>query len=191
MSALKLEAASARGLGPLTLLSEWAVSVRAFRRNKVPVEKKILAAALCNSGYSYREVSRMLGEMSYIAARDAYVSLVTSLPKEERRYRRSVAIDGADVTYGSRGCHLWLARDYETGEIMSFQASPDASAEDGARFLAGVAAQCANRPMLRLGAGPNNPRGLLNLDLYFQTIPSQSIIVKLGRLFLGAPGERV
>ena len=190
MSSIKLDAGSA-ALGPLSLLSGWAVSVRAFRRNKVSVEKKVLAAALCNSGYSYREVAKMIGGISYIAARDAYVSLVTSLPKEERRYRRSVAIDGADVTDGSSGYHIWLARDFETGEIMSFQATPDASAEDGARFLAGVAAQCTNRPMLRLGTGLNNPRGLLNLDLYFQTMPSQSIIVKLGRLFLGAPGERV
>ena len=186
MSSIRLDAGSAP-LGPLSILSGWAVSVRAFRRNKVSVEKKVLAAALCNSGYSYREVAKMLGGMSYVAARDAYVSLVTSLPREERRHRRSVAIDGADVTDGSRGYHIWLARDFETGEIMSFQATPDASAEDGARFLAGVAAQCTNRPMLKLGVGPNNPRGLLNLDLYFQTMPAQSIIVKLGRLFLGAP----
>ena len=161
--------------------------MHAFRRNKVPVEKKVVAAGLCNSGYSYREVSRMLGGMSYVAARDAYVSLVTSLPREERRYRRSVAIDGADVDVDGKEYHLWLARDFETGEIMAFQASPDASAADGARFLAGVAAQCINRPLLRLGVGPNGPRGLLNLDLYFQTVPNQSIIVKLGRLFLGAP----
>ncbi len=179
--------AGTRPLDPLTLLSEWAVSVHAYRRNKLSVEKKVLAAALCNSGYSYREVAKMLGGMSYVAARDAYVSLVTSLPREERRYRRSVAVDGADVAAGGMGYHLWLARDYESGEIMSFQATPDASAEDGARFLAGVAAQCTNRPLLRLGTGLSNPRGLLNLDLYFQVVPSQSIIVKLGRLFLGAP----
>ncbi|MDG6917275.1 MAG: hypothetical protein JRM85_06770 [Nitrososphaerota archaeon] len=190
MSSLKQDALSAP-LGPLPLLSAWALSVRAFRRNKVPVEKKVLAAALCNAGYSYREVAGMVGGISYVGARDAYVALFTSLPREERRYRRSVAIDGADVADGARRFHLWLARDFETGEIMSFQATPDASAEDGARFLAGVAAQCTNRPMLRLGTGANCPRGLLNLDLYFQTMPSQSIIVKLGRLFLGAPGSRL
>ena len=178
-------------MSPVAILSEWASSVRAFRRNKVPVEKKVLAAALCSAGYSYRDVSKRLGGISYIAARDAYVSLVTSLPREERRYRRSVAIDGADFAVEGRRFHVWLARDYETGEIMSFQATPDASAEDGARFLAGVAAQCANRPLLRLGTGANSPLGLLNLDLYFQTMPSQSIIGKLGRLFLGAPGTRL
>lgn len=172
--------------GPLSVLSEWAVSMHAFRRNKVPVPKKVVAAALCNSGYSYREVARMLGGMSYVAARDAYFSLTTSLPKDERKTRKAVAIDGCDVGVEGRAFHVWLARDVDSGEIMSFQASPDASAEDGARFLANVAAQCANRPLLRLGAGTNHPRGLMNLDLYFQTAPNQSIITRLGRLLLGS-----
>ena len=171
--------------GPLSILSEWAVSMHAFRRNKVPVMKKVVAAALCNAGYSYRDVARMLGGMSYIAARDAFFSLTTSLPTDERRYRRSVAIDGSDVLLDGRDFHVWLARDVDTGEIMSFLASPEASAEDGSRFLAGVARQCANRPLLRLGVGPNRPRGLVNLDLYFQLAPNQSMITRLGRLLLG------
>ncbi|MDG6909430.1 MAG: hypothetical protein JRN08_03585 [Nitrososphaerota archaeon] len=171
----------------MSILGEWALSMHAFRRNKVPVSKKLVAAALCNSGYSYREVAQMLGGMSHIAARDAYFSLTTSLPKDERKSRRSVAIDGCDVAIGGRTYHMWLARDVDTGEIMSFQASPDASAEDGARFLAGVAAQCSNRPLLRLGSGLNHPRGLVNLDLYFQEPPvqTQSFITRIGRLLLG------
>lgn len=176
--------ATGQQLGPLSILSEWATSVHAFRRNKVDVTKKVVAAALCNSGYSYRDVARMLGGMSHIAARDAYFSLLTSLPKEDTRYRRAVAIDGSDVWVDGDQYHVWLARDVESGEIMSFQASPDASADDGAKFLSSVASQCSNRPLLKLGTGPNHPRGLVNLDLYFQTEPNQSIIMRLGRLIL-------
>ncbi|MDG6903027.1 MAG: hypothetical protein JRM80_13865 [Nitrososphaerota archaeon] len=174
--------------GPLAILCEWAVSVHAFRRNKVSVPLKVLAAALCNSGYSYRDVATMMGGMSYVAARDAYHSLMTSLPKEEKRYRRLVALDGADTVVEGERYHVWLARDVDTGEIMCFQASPDASADDGARFLANVAAQCTNRPALRLGAGPNSPRGLVNLDLYFQVTSGQSasIFSRLERFFLGS-----
>ena len=167
-------------------MSEWAVSMHAFRRNKVSVSKKVLAAALCNSGYSYREVARMLGGMSYVAARDSYFSFMTSLHREERKYRRAVAIDGCDVMMGGSSYHLWLARDVGSGEIMAFQASPDASAEDGSKFLASVGAQCINKPLLRLGMGPNHPRGLVNLDLYFQLAPNQSLITRLGRLILGS-----
>jgi hypothetical protein len=188
ISKLSLDLPPGQPFGPLAILSEWAVSVHAFRRNKVSVPRKVLAAALCNSGYSYREVARMMGGMSYVAARDAYVALMTSLPQEEKRYRRAVAIDGSDLTLEGETYHIWLARDVDTGEIMCFQASPDASADDGARFLANVAAQCANRPALKLGGGPNSPRGLVNLDLYFQ-LPagqSQSIFNRLGRFFLGS-----
>lgn len=166
------------------ILSEWAVSVRAFRRNRMPVRKKVLAAALCNAGFSYRKVSELLGGMSYIAARDAYIALQTSLPEGAKDFRREVAIDGADVSSEGRRYYVWLARDVDRGEIMSFCASPTASAEDSSRFLASVAAQCANKPFLRLGSGPNYPKALVNADLYFQLSPAPSIIGRIGRLFL-------
>ena len=174
-----------RQLGPLSVLSEWAVSMGAFRRNRVPVPKKVVAAGLCNAGYSYRDVAKMLGGMSYVAARDAYFSLTMSLPRDEKRPRRAVAVDGSDVGIGGRLFHVWLARDVDTGDIMAFQASPNAAAEDGAKFLAAVGSMCSNRPHLRLGSGANRPRGLVNLDLYFQAAPNQSIIMRLGRLLLG------
>lgn len=183
MPSFRLGQAVVQQFSPLSILSEWAMSVHAFRRNKVPVSKKVVAAALCNSGYSYRDVSRMLGGMSYIAARDAYFSLLTSLPREERRHRREVAIDGSDVVISGATYHVWLARDVDSGGIMTFQASPDASAEDAARFLSVVASQCENRPLLRLGEGTNFPRNLVNLDLYF-TFESPSLITRIGRLFV-------
>jgi len=171
--------------GPLSILTQWAISVRAFRRNRVPPEKKVMAAALCNGGFSYREVAKLLGGMSYIAARDAYMALVTSLPAEARKYRRLIELDGSDVRIEGSTMHLWLARDVDSGEILTFHASPSASAEDGARFLSSVGAQCLNRPYLRLGSGSNFPRGLVNLDLYFQFTPVPTLIERIERLFRG------
>ncbi|HEV2225378.1 MAG TPA: hypothetical protein VGR56_01075 [Nitrososphaerales archaeon] len=173
---------------PMAILAQWAFSMRAFKRNRVPITKKVVAAALCNSGYSYRDVARMVGGISYVAARDAYFSLMTSLPKEEKKSRRTIAIDGSDVIVGGNMYHLWLARDVDSGEIMTFQGSPGASAEDGARFLAAIAAQCLNTPFVRIGEGPNSPRGLANLDLYFRETGGQSIIERLGRLLHPAVG---
>ena len=72
---------------------------------------------------------------------------------------------------------------------MSFEASPGASALVGARFVAGVAAQCENLPTLILGVGPSCPRGLINLDLYFRVVPEpaaeRSILTRLGRMIFG------
>ncbi len=167
-------------------MTGWASSMGAFRRNRLPSTKKVFAAALCNAGYSYRDVASMVGGMSYIAARDAYLAMLTSLPAESKKFRREVAIDGADVNLEGRSFYLWLARDVDAGEIMAFHASPGPSAEDGAKFLAAVAAQCGNRPLLRPGVGPNYPRGLINLDLYFQPASPSSIIGRIGRLLLGS-----
>ncbi len=158
----------------------------AFRRNRMPPAKKVVAAALCNAGYSYRDVASMVGGLSYIAARDAYLAMLTSLPEIGRRARREVAIDGAQVDFEGRSFYLWLARDVDAGEIMAFHASPGPTAEDGARFLAAVAAQCTNRPVLRSGTGPNYPRGLINQDLYFRPASPPSIIGRIGKLFLGS-----
>jgi putative transposase len=167
-------------------LTTWALSVKAFRRNKAPVEKKVLAAALCSGGFSYREVASMVGGISYIAARDAYLSMVTSLPEETRRYRREVAIDGSEVPMGGRRYCVWLARDADSGEILAFHGSPTGSAEDGARFLAAVGSVCLNKPAVRLGQGAGTSTGLLNLDLYFQSSPSRSSFIdRIGKIFRG------
>ena len=176
----------AQQASPLAILCDWALSMHAFRRNRVPPAKKVVAAALCAGGYSYREVSRLVGGISYVGARDAYLAMVTSLPEEAKRRRKEVAIDGSDVRVGERSLHVWLARDVESGDIMAFQASEGGTSADGARFLASVAAQCANKPLLRLGTGPNSPRGLANADLYFQARQPGSIIGRLGRLIIGS-----
>lgn len=169
----------------MSVLTEWASSMGAFRRNRLPAGKKVVAAALCNAGYSYREVAEMLGGLSYIAARDAYLAMLTSMPEEAKVFRREVAIDGTDVIHDGKRFHVWLARDVGTGEILTFHASPMASAADGARFLSTVGSMCSNRPYVRLGTGANFPRGLVNLDLYFQLTPPPSLIGRIGRLIRG------
>jgi len=168
--------------GPLSVLVGWASSGHAFKRNRVSKVKKVLAAALCNSGYSYRDVAGMVGGMSYIAVRDAYISVITSLPEVKKSHRRAVSIDGTDVALEEKQFHLWLARDVDSGSIITFQASPGVSVEDGVRFLSEVASQCENKPLLRLGHGASQPKGLVNLDLYFTTEVNESLIARLGRL---------
>jgi putative transposase len=170
---------------PVSILTGWAMSTRAFRRNRVPVEKKVVAAGLCSCGYSYRQVAALLGGMSHIAARDAYFSFLTSLPQESRRERDSVAIDGASIALNGKDFYIWLARDIDSGNIIAFQASPTGSAEDGARFLSSIGSICANKPKLRLGEGSSALRGLYNLDLYFETPRPGSLISRLGKLLLG------
>jgi len=81
--------------------------------------------------------------------------------------------------------YFWLARDVDSGGIMAFSGSPTGSAEDGSKFLASVGSLSVNRPQVRLGDGANTPRGLINLDLYFQSSQSPGFLQRLGRLFRG------
>jgi len=172
------------------LLSEWAESNRIFRRNKRSGRSKLLAAVLCASGYSYRYVASLLGGISYVGVRDAYLAVVSSCPDGTPEPRRAVAIDESRMTIGESDAYLWLARDIDSGEVISFRCSFTGSPEDSADFCMSILRRCTNRPTLRLGRGDNYPRGLKNLDLHFEleTPPASSLADILRRLFL--PGRR-
>jgi len=167
----------------LDLLAEWGVTNHAFRRNRVDVRRKALAAVLVTSGVSYRETARLVGNMSYIAVRDSYVKLTSLLPTGEKANRRSVAIDESVIRVGNGPAYLWLARDIDSGRTISFRASFTGSPEDSASFARSVLDTCTNRPAVRLGRGPNRPRVLKNLDLYFQTEGTSGVVHMIQRIF--------
>ncbi|MDV3277492.1 MAG: hypothetical protein LYZ69_03375 [Nitrososphaerales archaeon] len=167
----------------LDLLIDWAVSNRAFKRNKVGVKSKVLAAALVASGVSYREAAVMLGGMSFIAVRDSYLRIASLLPKGERKHRRFVAIDESVIRIGGGPSYLWLARDVDSGETISFRCSFSGSPEDSAAFAGSVLENCSNRPAARLGRGANRPKALKNLDFYFQTEGPSGVVQMIQRIF--------
>jgi len=153
----------------IDIVAEWGLTNAAFRRNRLAVRRKVLAAILAASGVSYRETASLVGGMSYIAVRDCYAALTSLLPRGEKAYRRTVAIDESVVKLGGEHAYVWLARDVETGQTLSFMCSFTGSPEDSATFARSVLESCANKPALRLGRGTNRPRGLKNLEFYFQT----------------------
>jgi putative transposase len=157
-----------------------------FKRSKVPSEKKVLAAILCSSGYSYRETAKLLGDMSYVAVHNAYQVLSNNLPIPDKK-RRLVSIDENQTKLNTQTIVLWLARDAVTGEVLSFRCSMSGSPKDRQAFIDSVLAFCSQRPLLQVGRGPNYPKVLKNLDLYFQieTTPNASIRERIGRFFLG------
>ncbi len=116
------------------------------------------------------------------------VSPVSSVvPKDDStRFRRAVAIDESLVKIGERNAYFWLARDIDSGEIVSFRCSFTASPEDSADFCLSILRRCQERPAVRLGKGANYPKGLKNPDLQFEveTPPSPGITQMLRRFFL-------
>ena len=112
----------------LEFLSSWAKDKDIIKRSRIPIEKKVLAAVMCASGYTYRDASNILGGISHVAVHDAHKSVMAALPPLEKK-RRLVSIE-ENVAYLNSETQgvIWLARDADSGEILSFRCSVSRSA---------------------------------------------------------------
>jgi hypothetical protein len=166
-------------------LSAWAKDQNIIRRSRIPTEKKVLAAVMCASGYTYRDASKVLGGISHVAVHDAHKSVMAALPALQKK-RRLVTIE-ENVAYLNNDLQgvIWLARDVDSGEILAFRCSVNRSPEDGKKFIDSVLAVCTERPLLRVGRGPGFPHSLRALDLYFQIDTSATIRQRISNFFLG------
>ena len=79
-----------------------------------------------------------------------------------------------------------MARDADSGEILSFRASVTRSPQDQKKFIEAVLAVCTERPLLTVGRGPSFPNSLRQLDLYFQIVTTATPIrQRISNFFLG------
>jgi transposase-like protein len=171
-------------------LSAWAKDKNVIKRTRIPTEKKVLAAVLCASQYTYRDTSKMLGGISHVAVHDAHKSVMAALPTPQKK-RRLVSIE-ENVAYLNSDLQgvVWLAKDVDSGEILSFRCSANRSPQDGRKFIDSVLAVCTERPLLRVGRGPNFPHSLKSLDLYFQIDTTGTIRQRISNFFLGGSEPR-
>jgi len=169
----------------IEFLSAWAKDNNVIKRSRIPTDKKVLGAILCSSGYTYRDASKLLGGISHVAIHDAHKSMTAALPSLEKK-RRLVGIEeNAAYLNSTQQGVVWMARDLESGEILSFRCSASRSPEDGKKFIDSVLASCIGRPILRVGRGPNFPNSLRSLDLYFQIDTTGTIRQRISNFFLG------
>jgi transposase-like protein len=172
----------------IEFLSVWAKDKDIVKRSRIPTEKKMMAALLCLSGYTYRDTSKLLGGISHVAVHDAYKSVLAAMPPLQKK-DRTVAIDEntAYVNANTQGV-VWLARDADSGEILSMRCSLTKSPQDGTKFIESVLASCNGRPLLRVGRGPDFPHNLRSLDLYFHidtAATTTKIRQRISNFFLG------
>lgn len=161
----------------------WAQENRVFRRNKIPVEKKLLAGIMDSSGLSFREIASLLGEISYVGVRDAQLAVKKALPLPARKHRGRIALTESTLDLGGTQFQTWLARDLDNSEILAVHATRNPSPEESDRFLDRVLQQCNNRPMAVVDRGENYPKYLRKLDVKFQIDTSTGIRERLGRFF--------
>ena len=132
-------------------LSAWAREKNVVKRSRIPTEKKVLGAILCSSGYTYRDASKILGDISHVAVHDAYKSVMAAIPPLEKK-DRTVTID-ENVAYLNTvtECVLWLARDADSGEILAFRCSVTKS-PGSCGLLQGRNGEDVGRPRRRVQA---------------------------------------
>ena len=140
---------------------------------------------MCLSGYTYRDASKVLGGISHVAVHDAHKSVVAAMTPIEKKDRTVTIEENPAYLNSGTQAVLWMARDADTGEILSLRCSVSRSPEDGKKFIHSVLAACNGRPLLRVGRGPNFPNSLKSLDLYFQIDTSTRLREKISNFLLG------
>jgi hypothetical protein len=174
-------------------LSGWAKDANIIKRSRIPTDKKVLAAVLCASGYTYRDASKLLGGISHVAVHDAYKSMTGTMPHLEKKDRTVTIEENAVSLNSTTSGVIWMARDADSGEILAFRCSVTKSPQDGKKFIEAVLQACNGRPLLRVGRGPSYPNNLKALDLYFHidTAPGTTKIrQRITNFFLGGSEPR-
>jgi len=171
----------------IEFLSTWAKDKDVVKRSRIPTEKKVLAALMCASGFTYRDASKTLGGISHVAVHDAYKSVIAAMAPLAKKDRTVTIEENAAYLNSETPAVVWMARDVDTGEILSFWCSVTKSPADSKKFIESVLASCNDRPLLRVGRGPNFPHSLKYLDLYFRidTSGTTKIRQRISNFFLG------
>jgi len=168
----------------IEFLSAWARDQNIIQRSRIPIEKKVIAAVMCESGYTSRDASKIIGGISHVVVKGSHKRIMAALPRLEKKSRMvTIEENVADLNSNLQGV-LWLARDADSGEVISIRCSLNRSPEDGKKFIESVLAVCTGRPVLRVGRGPSFPSSLRSLDLYFRIDTTATIRQRITN-FLG------
>ena len=124
---------------------------KVFRRNKVPIQDKVLSALMHYSGSSLRSVAKWRG-FTYEAVRQWYHALRRVLKEPERKMRRAIAVDETKL-HGEQ-VYVWMARDVDTREVLAVRVSYTRSSMDAELFLKQVLQYCENKPLILVDQGP-------------------------------------
>ena len=158
-------------MSALQMIISKVKETKAFQRNKVPLERKVLATMLCFAGLSYRKASQLVGGLSYVAVHDAFICLRKALPKPERKHRNCIAVDETKTKVAGKQLIVWAARDVDTKEVLIHRCSFTRSSLYAELFLKDVLQYSENKPLFLVDNGPWYPDAFKNLGLEYRHEP--------------------
>jgi putative transposase len=130
-----------------------------FRRNKRPLESKVVACLLYLSGLSYRGMTYQtrIIDASHVSIYNwvhALKDIISHVPRKERRI---VAMDETKLKISGRQVFVWAAIDVETKELLAVYVSYYRSHVNTIVFLKRVLDTCVNKPVVLVDGGPWYP----------------------------------
>jgi transposase-like protein len=146
-------------VNPYNTLLKAALDAHVFRRNKRPLESKIVACLLYLAGLSYRGMTYQtnLVEASHVSVYrwvHALKGIVSPVPRRERKI---VAMDETKLKINGRQVYVWAAIDTDTRELLAVYASYYRSHINTLVFLRRVLDTCTNTPVVLVDGGPWYP----------------------------------
>jgi putative transposase len=149
-------------MNPYNTLLKAVLDARIFRRNKRPLESKILASLLYTSGLSYRGMTYQTGvvEASHVSASrwvNALKGIVSRVPKRERKL---VAIDETKLKNKERHVLVWASIDADRRELLAVYASYYRLSINTIVFVKKVLDTCVGTPVVLVDGGPWYPWAL-------------------------------
>ena len=146
-------------MNPYNVLLKAVLDARIFKRNKRPLESKIVACLLYLAGLSYRGMTYQTGviEASHVSVHRWVHALRGVVSRVPRRERKVVAIDETKLKIRGRQVFVWAAIDADTRELLAVYASYYRSNINTLVFLKRVLDTCTNKPVVLVDGGPWYP----------------------------------
>lgn len=154
-------------MNPYNTLLKAVQDARIFRRNKRPLESKIVACLLYLAGLSYRAMTyqtRVI-DASHVSVHNWVHALKDVVSRVPRKERRVVAMDETKLKIHGRQVFVWAAIDADTKELLAVYASYYRSNINTLAFLRRVLDACTNKPVVLVDGGPWYPWPLNRMGL--------------------------
>jgi len=142
-------------VNPYNTLLKAVLDAHVFRRNKRPLESKIVACLLYLAGLSYRGVTYQTGmiDASHVSVYRWVHALKVITSRVPRRERKLIAMDETKLKIRGRQVFVWAAIDADTRELLAVYASYYRSHISTLAFLKRVLSTCTNRPVVLVDGG--------------------------------------
>jgi transposase-like protein len=151
-------------LNPYDTLLKAVQDAHVFKRNKRPLEQKVVACLLYLSGLSYRAMTyqtRLIGA-SHVSVHNWVHALKGVISRPPRRQRKVVAIDETKLKIHGKQVYVWAAIDTDTKELLAVYASYQRSIINTIVFMKKVLETCTDgsKPVVLVDGGPWYPWAL-------------------------------